>query len=51
MQGSFERGSRRVEPWFRVFGFISIPYMALSAFSFVLVMMAALRVNTTEPSE
>ncbi|MEA2001752.1 MAG: disulfide bond formation protein B [Actinomycetota bacterium] len=37
--------------WFRVFGFMSIPYMALSAFSFVLVMMAALRANSTEPSE
>lgn len=32
--------------WFRVFGFISIPYMALSAFAFVLVMMIALGVNT-----
>lgn len=32
--------------WFRVFGFISIPYMALSAFLFVLVMMIALGVNT-----
>ena len=31
--------------WFRVFGFISIPYMALSAFLFVFVMMMALRVN------
>lgn len=31
--------------WFRVFGFISIPYMALSAFAFVLVMMVALGVN------
>lgn len=31
--------------WFRVFGFISIPYMALSAFAFVLVMMQALRHN------
>jgi disulfide bond formation protein DsbB len=36
--------------WFRVFGFMSIPYMALSAFSFVLVMMVALRANSTEPS-
>ena len=34
--------------WFRVFGFISIPYMALSAFTFVLVMMIALGVNTRE---
>ncbi len=32
--------------WFRVFGFMSIPYMALSAFAFVLVMMLALRSNT-----
>lgn len=32
--------------WFRVFGFISIPYMALSAFLFVLVMMLALGVNS-----
>jgi len=32
--------------WFRVFGFMSIPYMAISAFSFVLVMMVALRANT-----
>lgn len=31
--------------WFRVFGFISIPYMALSAFAFVFVMMLALRRN------
>ena len=31
--------------WFRVFGFMSIPYMALSAFAFVLVMMLALRSN------
>ena len=31
--------------WFRVFGFISIPYMALSAFAFVFVMMMALRSN------
>jgi disulfide bond formation protein DsbB len=31
--------------WFRVFGFISIPYMALSAFLFVFVMMMALRSN------
>jgi disulfide bond formation protein DsbB len=34
--------------WFRVFGFITIPYMALSAFSFVLVMMLAMRSNATE---
>jgi disulfide bond formation protein DsbB len=32
--------------WFRVFGFISIPYLAISAFSFVLVMMVSLRANT-----
>ena len=31
--------------WFRVFGFISIPYMALSAFAFVFVMMMSLRAN------
>ena len=31
--------------WFQVFGFVSIPYMALSAFAFVLVMMLALRHN------
>lgn len=31
--------------WFQVFGFISIPYMALSAFAFVFVMMLALRHN------
>lgn len=31
--------------WFRVFGFISIPYMALSAFAFVFVMMVAMRAN------
>ena len=31
--------------WFRVFGFISIPYMALSAFAFVFVMMLALGAN------
>jgi len=31
--------------WFRVFGFISIPYMALSAFTLVLMMMMALRAN------
>lgn len=33
------------EAWFRVFGFVSIPYMALSAFLFVFVMMMALRAN------
>jgi disulfide bond formation protein DsbB len=33
--------------WFRVFGFVSIPYMALSAFAFVVVMMVALRANST----
>lgn len=32
--------------WFRVFGFISIPYMALSAFAFVFVMMLSLRANS-----
>jgi disulfide bond formation protein DsbB len=31
--------------WFRVFGFVSIPYMALSTFALVLVMMIALRAN------
>ncbi|MDJ0923464.1 MAG: disulfide bond formation protein B [Acidimicrobiia bacterium] len=31
--------------WFQVFGFISIPYMALSGFAFVLVMMLVLRRN------
>jgi disulfide bond formation protein DsbB len=36
--------------WFRVFGFISIPYMALSAFLFVIVMMEALRSNTVTSS-
>jgi len=36
--------------WFRVFGFISIPYMALSGFSFVLLMMTVLRANRIEPS-
>jgi len=34
--------------WFRVFGFISIPYMAISAFAFVFVMMLILRVNSPE---
>ena len=34
--------------WFRVFGFVSIPYMALSAFALVLVMMTVLRANATE---
>lgn len=37
--------------WFRVFGFISIPYMALSAFAFVLVMMIALGVNSRSVTE
>lgn len=36
--------------WFQVFGFISIPYMAFSAFAFVFVMMLALRANTAEPA-
>jgi disulfide bond formation protein DsbB len=31
--------------WFRVFGFISIPYMALSAFALVLVMLWVSRAN------
>lgn len=31
--------------WFRVFGFISIPYMALSAFTLVLVLMWVARAN------
>ncbi len=34
--------------WFRVFGFMSIPYLALSAFTLVLVMMWALRSNAAE---
>ncbi len=34
--------------WFRAIGFISIPYMALSAFGFVLVMMIALGVNSRQ---
>ena len=34
--------------WFRVFGFISIPYMALSAFAFVFVMMMAMRANALD---
>ncbi len=33
--------------WFRVFGFVSIPYMAISAFAFVFVMMLVLRANTS----
>jgi len=33
--------------WFRVFGFISIPYMALSAFLLVLVLMLVKRRNDT----
>lgn len=37
--------------WFRVFGFISIPYMALSAFALVLVMMLALRSNTADSTD
>lgn len=37
--------------WFRVFGFISIPYMALSAFALVLVMMLALRSNTADVAQ
>jgi len=36
--------------WFRVFGFISIPYMALSGFSFVLLMMTVLSANRIERS-
>jgi disulfide bond formation protein DsbB len=35
--------------WFRVFGFISIPYMALSGFAFVIVMMISLRWNQMRP--
>lgn len=31
--------------WFRVFGFISIPYMALSAFTLVLVLLWIVRAN------
>ena len=34
--------------WFREFGFISIPYLALSTFALVLVLMLALRTNTTD---
>ena len=37
--------------WFRVFGFISIPYMALSGFAFVLVMMLVLRRNERSRSD
>lgn len=33
--------------WFRVFAFISIPYMAFSGFTFVIVMMISLRRNQT----
>lgn len=36
--------------WFRVFGFVSIPYMALSTFALVLVLMMALRANAAEPA-
>lgn len=36
--------------WFRVFGFISIPYMALSGFTLVLTLMWVARVNGT-PSD
>jgi disulfide bond formation protein DsbB len=32
-------------PWFRVFGFVSIPYMALSGFTLVLLLMWVLRAN------
>ena len=35
--------------WFREFGFVSIPYLALSTYALVLVLMVALRANTTEP--
>jgi disulfide bond formation protein DsbB len=34
--------------WFRVFGFVSIPYMALSGFTFVFLMMGVLRAHRTE---
>ena len=34
--------------WFRVFGFVSIPYMSISAFAFVIVMMLVLRANTSQ---
>jgi disulfide bond formation protein DsbB len=37
--------------WFREFGFISIPYMALSTFTLVLVMMMALRANTADAEQ
>ena len=36
--------------WFREFGFISIPYLALSTFALVLILMMALRSNTAEPA-
>jgi disulfide bond formation protein DsbB len=36
--------------WFRVFGFVSIPYMALSTFALVLVLMVAHRSNAAEPA-
>lgn len=36
--------------WFRVFGFISIPYMAFSGFAFVFLMMAVLRINLADAS-
>lgn len=35
-------------PWFRVFGFISIPYMAMSAFALVLVMLWVVRANDND---
>ena len=34
--------------WFRVFGFVSIPYMALSTFLLVLVFMMVLRKNSAQ---
>jgi disulfide bond formation protein DsbB len=36
--------------WFRVFGFVSIPYMALSAFLLVLVLMLVQRRNDATPT-
>jgi len=37
--------------WFRVFGFISIPYMALSAFTLVLTLMYVSRRNDASTSQ
>ena len=35
--------------WYRVFDFMSIPYMALSAFLLVIVLMHILKANDTTP--